>query len=201
MRVFRSVAYAEPMELVRRHSTACAHLSRLVASFTPIATEYAFLCGLLHDVGIAAALILLGEDKKTASGIDSVMLAMALQQCHQEASAVLTRLWKLPQDIQLVVRHHHDVIIERHPHPLAAVVALAEDLTRENGMGITINGQRCDETSDNALMHARNAVGFDKHRMEKVRNEAKKLIATLERGAVSAAVRASEERPPRKGGA
>jgi HD-like signal output (HDOD) protein len=183
MRVFRSTVYAEPMEVVRRHSTACAHLSRLVSSFTPIASEYAFLCGLLHDVGLAAALILLGENKRTAAGIDPIMMAVALQQCHQEASAVVARLWNLPIDIQLVLGHHHDVVIEGHAHPLAAVVAVAEELTRDLGMGVVINGQRCDATSDNALMHARNAVGFDKARMDKVREEAKKLIAKLERTA------------------
>jgi HD-like signal output (HDOD) protein len=199
MRVFRSTAYAEPMEVVRRHSTACAHLSKLVSSFTPIASEYAFLCGLLHDVGLAAALILLGEDKKTASGLDPVMLSMALQQCHQEASAVVARIWNLPQDVQLVLGHHHDVLIDKYPHPLAAVVALAEELSREFGMGVVINGQRCDTTSDNALMHARNAVGFDKNRMDKVREEAKKLIATLERGAVSSAIRSTEDRGPERG--
>ena len=194
MRVFRSTTYAEPMEIVRHHSTVCAHLAKLVSSFTPIASEYAFLCGLLHDVGLAAALILLGEDKRTASGIDPVMMSVALQQCHQEASAVVARIWKLPQDVQLVLGHHHDVVIDKHPHPLAAVVALAEELAREFGMGVVINGQHCDETSDHALMHARNAVGFDKPRMERVREEAKRLIATLERGAVSSAIRASEDR-------
>lgn len=199
MRVFRSTAYAEPMEIVRRHSTVCAHLSRLVSSFTPIASEYAFLCGLLHDVGIAAALILLGEDKRTASGIDPMMLAMALQQCHQEASAVVARIWKLPMDVQLVLGHHHDVVIEGHAHPLAAVVAVAEELTRDFGMGVVIGGQHCDNTSDHALMHARHAVGFDKQRMDKVRDEARKLIATLERGAVSSAIRAGDDHGPERG--
>ncbi len=199
MRVFRSASYAEPMEIVRRHSTACAHLARLVSSFTPIASEYAFLCGLLHDVGLAAALILLGEDKKTSSGIDPVMLAVALQQCHQEASAVVARLWKLPMDVQLVLGHHHDVVIDGHAHPLAAVVAVAEELTRDFGMGVVINGQRCDCTSDHALMYAHHAVGFDKNMMERVREEARKLLATLERGAVSSAIRATEDRGPERG--
>jgi HD-like signal output (HDOD) protein len=124
---------------------------------------------------------------------------MALQQCHQEASAVVARIWNLPQDVQLVLGHHHDVLIDKYAHPLAAVVALAEELTREFGMGVVINGQRCDMTSDSALMHARNAVGFDKSRMDKVREEAKRLIATLERGAASSAIRSTEDRGPERG--
>src|SRR5882757_7601963 len=61
-RVFRSKSYSGLMALVSRHSIACAHLSRLVARFTSIASEYAFLCGLLHDVGMAAALVILETD-------------------------------------------------------------------------------------------------------------------------------------------
>jgi HD-like signal output (HDOD) protein len=201
MRVFRSTTYAEPMEIVRRHCSICAHLSRLVASFTPIASEYAFLCGLLHDVGMAAALIVLGEQKATAAGIDPSLLGVALRQCHQEASAVVARLWKLPQDVQLVLGHHHDVVINGHAHPLAAVVALAEELARELGMGIVLFGQDCDMTSDSALTRARDALGFDRSRMEKLQREAKKLISTLERGAALAAVKISDDRStePRSG--
>jgi HD-like signal output (HDOD) protein len=193
-RVFRSQAYAEPMEIVRRHSAACAHLSRMVAGFTSIASEYAFLCGLLHDIGMAAALIVLGEQKATAAGFDPTLLPMALQQCHQEASAVVAGLWKLPVDVQLVLGHHHDVVIDGHVHPLAAVVALAEELTREAGLGIVLAGQNCDATSDTALAHARNALDFDRGRMEKLREEAKRLLATLDRGAATAQA-TSDDRP------
>jgi HD-like signal output (HDOD) protein len=193
-RVFRSRAYGNAMEIVRRHSTACAYLARMVSSFTSLASEYAFLCGLLHDIGIAAVLILLGEQKRTQAGFEPSTLAMALQQCHQEASAVVAGLWRMPADVTLVLGHHHEVVIDGLVHPLAAVVALAEDLTRDVGLGIVLDGHNCDVTSDNALAQARNALGFDSARMEKLRQEAKKLISTLERGAVMAAA-ASESRP------
>jgi hypothetical protein len=93
-----------------------------------------------------------------------------------------------------VLGHHHDVVINGLVHPLAAVVALAEDLTRDAGLGIVLDGHNCDVTSDNALAHARSALGFDSARMEKLRKEAGKLLSTLERGAVMAAV-ASKSRP------
>jgi HD-like signal output (HDOD) protein len=166
----------------------------MVSSFTSLASEYAFLCGLLHDVGIAAVLIVLGEQKRTQAGFEPATLAMALQQCHQEASAVVSGLWKLPADVTLVLAHHHDVMIDGRAHPLAAVVALAEDLTRDVGLGIMIDGHDCDVTSDQVLAHARNALGFDSARMEKLRQEAKKLLSTLERGAVMAAA-AAQSRP------
>ena len=194
-RVFRSHTYAEPMEMVRRHSTACAYLARMVSGFTSIASEYAFLCGLLHDIGMAAALVLLDEQKSTAEGLDPLLLGPALQQCHQEASAVVAGLWKLPADVRLVLGHHHDVVIDGLVHPLAAVVALAEDLTRDLGLGIVLSGHDCDVTGEAVLARARTALGFNQTRMDKLRQEAKKIVANLEGGPASAAAAAKD--PPK----
>ena len=192
MRVFRSPRYAAAMEQIRSHSTLCAHLCRLIAARRSLSPETAFLCGLLHDIGMAAALIVLGEQKATTNGLDPTLLGMALQQCHQEASAVVAGLWKLPPDVRLVLGHHHDVVIHGFVHPLAAVVAVAEELTREAGLGIVLSGHNCDVTSDTALAHARNALGFDRGRMEKLGQEAKRLLSTLDRGAATAAATPDE---------
>jgi HD-like signal output (HDOD) protein len=181
VRIFRARAYAEPMEMVRRHSTVCAHLARLVSTFTPIAAEYAFLCGLLHDVGMAAALIVLGEEKDTAAGMDPLMLSMILQQSHQEASGIVARLWRLPMDVQLVLAHHHDVVIQGMAHPLAAIVAIAEKLTSELGFPVVVGGENCDLTLDSPLMQARSTLGFDQKMTERIRAEAQKLAANVER--------------------
>ncbi len=180
-RIFRSRAYAEPMELARRHSTVCAHLARLVSTFTPMATEYAFLCGLLHDVGMAATLIVLGEQKDTTAGIDPLMLSMILQQSHQDASGLVARLWRLPLDVQLVLAHHHDVVVQGVPHPLAAIVAIAEQLASELGFAVIVGGENCDLPLDSPLMQARQVLGFDAKAMERIRADAQKLIAHIER--------------------
>jgi HD-like signal output (HDOD) protein len=180
-RIFRAPSYAEPMEMVRRHSTVCAHLARLVSTFTPIAAEYAFLCGLLHDVGMAATLIVLGEEKETAAGMDPLMLSMILQQSHQDTSGIVARLWRLPMDVQLVLAHHHDVVIQGMAHPLAAIVAIAEQLTSELGFPVVVGGENCDLTLESPLMQARARLGFDQKAMERIHVEAKKTAANLER--------------------
>ncbi|MBW2243877.1 MAG: HDOD domain-containing protein, partial [Deltaproteobacteria bacterium] len=62
LRVFRCEAYAAPMERLRKHSQATAHLCRVVCKYSSsVEAEFAFLCGLLHDVGIAGILLALGE--------------------------------------------------------------------------------------------------------------------------------------------
>ncbi|MCP4036810.1 MAG: HDOD domain-containing protein, partial [bacterium] len=51
MRVFKSQDYGDTMDLLRRHSMMTAHLSKVVCKYTAIEGEYAFMAGLLHDVG------------------------------------------------------------------------------------------------------------------------------------------------------
>jgi hypothetical protein len=119
----------------------------------------------------------------TAHGVEITLLGPALRQVHQEASAVVAGLWNMPLDVQLVLGHHHEVVMDGFTHPLAAVVAVAEQLAREFGMGVVIGGHDCDRTGETAMGHARKALGLDAPgRMDKVRQEAKKLIDTLDLG-------------------
>lgn len=96
------------MEVVRRHSIATAHISQLVANSSSIPTDYAFLCGLLHDVGMAGVLLVLDELDTT---LPDAAVADALSDLHPSASAVIGRAWSLPPDVQIVLAHHHEVII------------------------------------------------------------------------------------------
>jgi HD-like signal output (HDOD) protein len=175
-RVFRSQAYGGIMEVVRKHSIVCAHLSRLTASFTSIPTDYAFLCGLLHDVGMAAGLVVLGNDQQSLS---ESTCADVLRACHEEASRTVAALWKLPADIQLVLGSHHSVMVDKYVHPLCAIVAVAEQLARFFNFGVMIGDVNADPTEGAALAKARNALALDEGRMEALRTQADKMMEAL----------------------
>jgi HD-like signal output (HDOD) protein len=177
-RVFRSKAYAGTMEVVRKHSIACAHLARLVASFSSIASEYAFLCGLLHDVGMAAVLLVMGGDDK-ADPLPDGMTADVLRTCHEEASRVVASLWKLPMDIQVVLGNHHAVLVDGVVHPLTAIIALAEQLSRHHGLSVLLGSENCDPTDGSALAHARRFLKLDDKRMDMLRKQADELMTTV----------------------
>jgi HD-like signal output (HDOD) protein len=175
-RVFRSQAYGGIMEVVRKHSIVCGHLARLTASFTSIPTDYGFLCGLLHDVGMAATLVILGNDPQPVS---ESTCAEILQVCHQEASQTVAALWKLPPDIQLVLGNHHNVVVDKLVHPLTAIVAVAEQLARFFNYGVMIGGANADPTDGAALAKARGALSLDEGRMELLRTQAEKVMEGL----------------------
>jgi HD-like signal output (HDOD) protein len=183
MRVFRCKVYEAPMETLRRHSTAVAHVSRLVAELTSIPLDYAFLCGLLHDCGAAAILLLLGErapgDTQVAEPLLPDVLDEVLAAAHAEASLVIAKIWKLPDDLQLVLAHHHAVTIGGYSHPTASVIALAQRLVAEEGPALGLPAPTWDTTPLSSLQRAEESLGLRTAALDKLRTRAATLLTAL----------------------
>jgi len=135
LRVFRVPGYDVAMERLSRHSTVTAYLIRALCRKTAVAGEYAFLCGLLHDVGIAACLLALSDDARGGL-VPYETLGAVLQDVHEEASGLVTRLWGLPAEIQRVASTHHQLEGGRSPNPVNAALIVAEELARALGAGM-----------------------------------------------------------------
>ncbi len=192
MRVFRTPCYVESMERVRSHSSATAHLSRIVAKHTPIEGEYSFLGGLLHDIGIAGILIALGEGAKGKAAPDLQVLWPAIHGAHQEAASLMAKQWNLPQDIQWAIGAHHQVLIQGYAHPLASIICVAEDLTSEYGYGLVpeqdeeteanlehlATHQQTDRSSPKTLQTAREALQLTDNAMHLIRRDIETAIAS-----------------------
>jgi putative nucleotidyltransferase with HDIG domain len=138
MRVFRSADYSDAMEDLRRHSTACANLCRMLAARSGQDPENAFLCGLLHDIGIAGILIVLGENAKSQSTLDPSVIDEVVRQTHEEVSGMLVQLWKLPIEVSQVVSQHHRAVVTGEAPVLSAVVALADSLSVKLGFAVDL---------------------------------------------------------------
>ncbi len=137
LRVFRCDAYEAPMARLKQHSQATAHLCRVVCKYSSaVEAEFAFLCGLLHDVGIAGILLALGEAPRRKKPPDLSVLWPAIHGAHGEAGALMAKLWDLPAELPWVLGAHHRVEIEGYPHPLAGVVCIADHLAAELGAGL-----------------------------------------------------------------
>jgi len=137
MRVFKCEPYDDAMERVRRHSVATAHLCRAVSKYTPIEGEFAFMAGLLHDVGVAGTLLSLAE-RATRQKPPPDLLAVwpAVERVHERAGEIMAKHWQLPADIRLALSAHHQILLGGHVHPLAATVALANELALDGGTGL-----------------------------------------------------------------
>ena len=182
MRVFRSAEYSGMMENLRRHSTACGNLCRLLASRVGQDSEHAFLCGLLHDIGIAAILIVLGERRKSEAALEPAVLIEVVNQIHEDVSGMLVRQWKLPDEVAEVVAHHHGRSAVTTAPLLSAVVAVADALSNKFGFALDLGTGPCDG-DDNDLFDAACAkLNLDVGAMAMVEKEARQVLARVDEG-------------------
>jgi HD-like signal output (HDOD) protein len=130
--VFKVPEYSETVEGIQRHSTVTAYLRRVVCRHARVNAEHAFLCGLLHDVGFAALLFALAARKERP---DLSEVWHHLDETHELASKHLTKLWKLPVEISVVVGMHHRVHTGATAR-IAAVINVADRLSGRFGASI-----------------------------------------------------------------
>lgn len=136
MRLFRVKSYASVMAQLQAHSMFTAYMARMVAQRAGIAAEHAFLCGLLHDVGISGTLIALAESEKTPPRLNT--LWQAIDGMHEAAGGTMAQLWGLSPEIVKVVQHHHQVEMkDKQIAVLVPVLCVAEQLADELGFGLT----------------------------------------------------------------
>lgn len=125
-KLFRAKGYERPMEALRKHSVVTANIARLVCRRTGVADDYAFMCGLLHDVGMAASLLILADKSWTGSTPQVEDVLYGVEQVHQEASAILAKVWQLPSDVQSVLEHHHAFEQAASDPKLAASICVSD---------------------------------------------------------------------------
>jgi HD-like signal output (HDOD) protein len=132
--VFSSELFQEPMQALRRHSTATAHIARKLAERIGQPGDRVYLSGLLHDIGIAACLLVAPELKAPDGGAFSFAeLAAPIFDVHEQAGEILSSLWSLPQGLRWVFAHHHSFTLRTHISPMAALVCLASWIASEAG--------------------------------------------------------------------
>ncbi|MGH0034748.1 MAG: HDOD domain-containing protein [Myxococcota bacterium] len=194
MKVFRSTDYADTMELLRRHSTMTAHMAKIVCKHARIDADGAFLAGLLHDVGIAGTLLALSEGKgNRKTPPDLIAIWPAVDRVHTRAAEIMAGHWDLSEEIVTALAAHHQVLLQGKPHPLAACVAIADDLAHERGFGVVPKSDgsldetklsrtdfmsshvNVDRSGARTLEHARNALDLDDAAMEQIRAQAAEL--------------------------
>jgi HD-like signal output (HDOD) protein len=132
-RLFRAPGYEEPMNGLRVHSVVCANVARLICRRTGFPDDYAFMCGLLHDVGMAAGIVLIADVPRGREPPPYYLIQKPVELVHEEAARMLGRSWSLPDDVQLVLEHHHHFEIEGRVHPLAAAICLADAIAARVG--------------------------------------------------------------------
>jgi HD-like signal output (HDOD) protein len=195
MRVFRSAEYSGMMEQLRRQSTACANLCRLVAFRVGQDSEHAFLCGLLHDIGIAAILIVLGERHKSETALEPAVLSEVLWQIHEDISGMLVRQWKLPGEIAEVVAHHHGRAAVTEAPLLSAVVVIADVLSSKFGFSMDLGVGSCEGDDAELFAAACAKLNLDFAGLGNIEKEAREILARVDDALKHKSAAGAEEGP------
>jgi len=169
LRIFRAKAYRKHLDELRQHSVLVAYLARQLSRRTALYDEHSFLCGLLHDVGIAASLIAIADGLGKSEPPHFELIWPAVRDAHARAGATLARLWDLPAEVAVVLQHHHEFEVSGHAHPTSAVVALADLVASELGVGQS-------ETSADRLPSALLALGLSGADLDATRAEGEAFL-------------------------
>lgn len=171
--VLDSKVFDKPMEILRRHSTATAHIARGVCRSLKQPGDRAFLCGLLHDIGSAACLSVLGTLPKNQRPKDFESISQALQVVHEEASGIIGQKWSLPWGIQWVVGHHHSYYVDGRVSPLAALICLSDWLAAEAG------APAFNEADEASAIEAMEYFGFDQPAQSRLVDKCCRIVEEL----------------------
>jgi HD-like signal output (HDOD) protein len=141
--VFSSERFKAPMQALRRHGAATAHIARKLAERSGQPGDRVYLGGLLHDIGIVACL-LVAPDFEGPGGKRCTFeqLQAPIHAVHEQAGEILSSLWSLPQGLTWILSHHHNFTLRTHVSPIAALICLASWIAGEAGAGVIDAGDQ-----------------------------------------------------------
>lgn len=129
-RVFYVPGHQQRIRELWRHSAATACYAKEIAHVMRRDMESAFLCGLLHDVGMPMVMQLVCdlERDKVVPSVTEPLMEAAMHEFHAQLGARMADAWQLGPWIRLVILHHHEPARAKfHPEEIP-VVALADAL-------------------------------------------------------------------------
>jgi HD-like signal output (HDOD) protein len=179
--VFCAPGYDEPMRSLQHHSTAVAYIARKVCDRTGHGAhgQHAFLCGLLHDIGMAMCMIVLADPNRATRKapnegpppFDKVW--PAILRAHEPAGGILGHLWRLPSEINVVVSSHHNPNLKLKDNVLAAAVCLADWIAAE--LGYSVPGEVLDKPRA-----AMAALGLSDVTLNDIKLQARGVVARID---------------------
>lgn len=166
-KVFRHPACKSFMEDLGRHSIVTARVMRLVAGYTSLYDESAFLIGLLHDIGLVTAAHALAEDsRRRRAKLQINDYAFALHECHERCAERVTQAWDLPAETRLVIGSHHQPEMDGFVHPLIATCVVAEAIASALGVGVVLGSKRFDDPTPVALRRSLESLSIGEKQLE-----------------------------------
>lgn len=140
------------------HCVATGLCSKMVSErIFGVKGEDAFLCGLLHDIGMIVEdqaepelfQLMVSSLEEGVRFVDHEKMVIGASHC--ETGFWLSREWKLPASVQFGIRDHHKKIDQIDPGSITGIVQLSEMLVSK--LGHTVFPEVGDDYSESLLTH------------------------------------------------
>ena len=141
--MFGNLSSGVGKEIFWRHGLGTALVSQNLAQMLGAANhEQAYLCGLLHDIGILVNAILfpqefrqvLEEATREKAAVDKVEQRI-LGFTHAESGCILAEFWRLPVEVAEVIEYHNHPEEQQSPNEVTVIVSVADQICRKSGLG------------------------------------------------------------------
>jgi putative nucleotidyltransferase with HDIG domain len=140
--MFANLSSGVGKEILWRHGLGTALVSQNLAQMLGAADhEQAYLCGLLHDIGILVNAILFPADfrhviEEASRGKDSLdaVEQRILGFTHAESGRILAELWRLPVEVAEVIEYHVHPEEQKSPNDVTVIVSVADQICRKYGL-------------------------------------------------------------------
>lgn len=179
LRIFRAPEFAPRLEQARQHCRAVAIVARHACRYAPLDGEHAFLCGLLHDAGLAAMLVAEAELARSGTPLPASGLDQRLLRGREEASQLVAARWNAPPEVKLVLELQHHHAGKAPQHPVVAVLRIADELAARAGASALPNGPNGappDHPSAADVTAARLALGLSERSYALLATESAELV-------------------------
>jgi HD-like signal output (HDOD) protein len=131
-RVFRVRGWETEVRKLFVHSLACGLFGQQIAKLAHMNSEEAFLAGLLHDIGAPVLLqALVDLQRETRCAAQRPAVKRAVYDRHARAGSDLARSWSLSTRLVEIIAFHHVPLSSQLTEKSAALVHLADDLSRQ----------------------------------------------------------------------
>jgi putative nucleotidyltransferase with HDIG domain len=128
-KVFDVPRFLPRMKELRAHATGVAFASRALEAASPRKSDWAFMAGLLHDLGKPTLLALVAADK-AVDQLQPGAVEELLEIRHSLVGAVVAERMNLPAPLVVAIARHHMFDADKPENLLSAMVASAELLWR-----------------------------------------------------------------------
>lgn len=116
---------ADKVQKVLHHSLKVGMIAKQLAHDMGLNQEHAFTCGLLHDLGWVVLIEIFSGYDLSPEKFEKLIL-----QHHGAVGGLIAKKWNLAEEVQDVVRYHHEPANAKHCKEIVELIHLADLLAK-----------------------------------------------------------------------